>query len=472
MNLSKLIDTQSSWLRREMIIVNHHPQGGKAKTLASTHEYMIACVPVASEKTLIGRLKNGDTEFRPFKRSGTAESNFRYARPNSFYAVLVEPESNEVVGLEKPPVDSYPTRPTESGLARIYPIGRQGDERVWRRSYQSCKSLLEDGKLICSDGGTIYQKIEPGERKSALFSNWVDPRYNAGTFGANLLGDIIGKANPFSYPKSIHTVEDAIFAADLGADACVLDYFAGSGTTGHAVIALNREDGGKRKYVLVEIGQHFDTVMLPRLKKVAYAPDWKNGRPVSRGKGISQLVRYIRLESYEDTLDGLVIKLPPDGLLAESSSSLAEDYRLRYALSEETADSPCLLGGTFRNPFAYKLSVVRDGARRETPVDLPETFNLLLGLRVESRRRLSDVLAIVGKDPRSRCCLVLWRNLDVVDSKMLNQWFAANRASLPDAIDLIYANGDHTLNSVRSKDEIWRAAVIEPLLRELMFEAE
>jgi hypothetical protein len=72
-------------LRREMIIVNHHPQGGKGKTLASTHEYMLACVARGSDRTLRGRLSMEGIEHRPFKRSGTAESNFRRARPNSCY---------------------------------------------------------------------------------------------------------------------------------------------------------------------------------------------------------------------------------------------------------------------------------------------------------------------------------------------------------------------------------------------------
>ena len=53
-----------------------------------------------------------------------------------------------------------------------------------------------------------------------------------------------------------------------------LDCFGGSGTTGHAVISLNRENGGARRYVLIEMGAHFHTLLLPRLKKVIYSPDW------------------------------------------------------------------------------------------------------------------------------------------------------------------------------------------------------
>ena len=223
---------------------------------------------------------------------------------------------------------------------------------------------------------------------------------------------------------------------------------------------------------MVEIGDHFYTVLLPRLKKIVYSPDWKGGNPVSRDKGVSQLIRYVRLESYEDTLDGLVMTPPEGDFLVENDPALVEDYRLRYSLDAETVGSPCLLGRDFRDPFAYTLSVVRDGVRRETPVDLPETFNLLLGLRVESRHRLDGVLAIAGKDPQGQSCIILWRNLDEIDNEALNRWFQSNRDRLPDAIDFIYANGDHMLNAVRHKDEIWKATTTEPLFRELMFEVD
>ncbi|MDZ7665090.1 MAG: DNA methyltransferase [Desulfotignum sp.] len=78
-----------------------------------------------------------------------------------------------------------------------------------------------------------------------------------------MLKDIIGSSNHFSYPKSIHTVGDALFSAGLYDRSIILDYFAGSGTTGHAVINLNREDNGHRKFILAEMGDYFDTVLLP-----------------------------------------------------------------------------------------------------------------------------------------------------------------------------------------------------------------
>ena len=461
-NLAKLLDTEHPSLRREMIIVNHHPQGGKSTVLANTHEYMLVCIPTSSDRTLVGRATNSEVELRPFRRSGTAESNFRYARPNSFYAILVHPESSKVMGSEPPPnKNEYPTEPTEEGLIRIYPVSSQGEERVWRRSYESGSALISNQQLRCSNKNTIYQAIQPYERTPALFSNWTDTRYNAGTFGANLLRDIIGEQNTFPYPKSIHTVEDAIFAVGLKNSTLVLDYFAGSGTTGHAVINLNREDGGDRKYVLVEIGHHFEDVLLPRMKKVIYAEKWKDGKPEDRN-GVSQLLRYIRLESYEDALDSLTLNTRDD--IFDN-----EDYQLRYALGDETKENASLLGKDFIDPHDYTLSVVRDGVRRDMPVDLAETFNFLLGLRLTARRKIDDVLTIQGTNSKGENCLILWRNLQKMNASELDKWFTKHCAKFSDDLNLIYVNGDHTLNALRKSGDQWEAVTTEPVFRELMF---
>ena len=398
-DVCELIDKHFPFLRREMIIVNHHPQGGKATTLASTHEYMITCVGGNSSHTLVGRGSgegDGAVERRPFKRSGTAESNFRYGRPNSFYAILINPTTNEVVGAETPPSigeDRYPVGNTKEGYIRVYPLGTNGEERVWRRAYESCLPLIESKKLESSKNKTIYQLIEPGERTSALFSNWINPRYNAGTFGANLLGDIIGRHNPFPYPKSIHTVGDAIFSTGLGDDSYCMDFFAGSGTTGHAVINLNREDGGERKFILVEMGQYFDTVLLPRIKKVTFSPEWKDGKPqrevtVEEAERSPRIVKYLRLESYEDALDSIrfgqdygQLPLPDAG----------DEYLLKYMLGWETRESETLLNpALLTRPFTYKLRVHVNREQQERKVDLPETFNYLLGLNVRKRETYDD----------------------------------------------------------------------------------
>lgn len=317
-----------------------------------------------------------------------------------------------------------------------------------------------------------YFKSEREEEGQCATNWWTHDQFGHNAGASKDLNDILGTKNAFNNPKPTELVRGVLQISGRSSPKVSLDFFAGSGTTGHAVINLNREDGGERKYILVEMGDHFDTVMLPRLKKVAYAPNWKNGKPASRDKGVSQIIKYVRLESYEDTLDGLVMTTPDDDLLADNDPALLEDYRLRYALGAETANSPALLGEQFTDPSAYTLSVVRDGTRREISADLPETFNYLLGLRVEFRREFDGVLVIAGKDSQGKYCLILWRNLEAMDNSALNDWFAVNRAKFPDEFDLVYTNGDQTLNAMRQQGEYWTAETIEPLFRELMFEAD
>ena len=355
----------------------------------------------------------------------------------------------------------------------VLPDNEDGVQKRWRWEWKTVMKSLADLSIRKDRSGQdyIYFKRRPHTEGVVSISCWFDAKYSSVEHGTALLKDIFG-TSVFSYPKSIHAVMDSIHVAGANRQgACVLDYFAGSGTTGHAVINLNRNDGGYRNYVLVEMGHHFDTVLLPRMKKVVHSPDWKDGRPVSRN-GITQLFKYVRLESYEDTMDSLEVNplsREQKDLLAENPA-LAEDYRLRYALGMETSGSASLLGKEFTGPHAYTLSVVRDGVRREVRADLPETFNYLIGLRVRSRRRVDGVLTITGKDDRGRNCLILWRDLDEMDYLALDTWFKRNRALFTDSLDVIYANGEQTLNALKQPEETWIAQSIESTFRERMFE--
>ena len=339
------------------------------------------------------------------------------------------------------------------------PVPKKG----WRNTPEKMQELLDEDLIVFGPDETTQP-----ERKYILEENMYENVASVFDFGGSAdaesqaIGIFFETMKPLMLAKYVSNFSDS---------GTVLDYFAGSGTTGHAVVNLNREDGGNRKFILVEMGQYFDTVLLQRMKKVVYSSDWKDGKPVSR-KGVSHFFKYVRLESYEDTLDSLEVTTPDSAQqdLLVGNPALAEDYRLRYVLGEETAGSACLLGKDFTDPFAYTLSVVRDGTRREVPVDLPETFNYLLGLRLESRRLVDGVLAITGTDAEGKHCLILWRNLNEIDNAALETWFTNHRAEFAEAPDLIYTNGDHTLNAIKQKHETWTTKTIEPVFREMMFE--
>ena len=233
-----------------------------------------------------------------------------------------------------------------------------------------------------------------------------------------------------------------------------LDYFAGSGTTGHAVIALNRQDKGCRKYILVEQGDYFDTVLKPRIQKVVYSADWKDGKATAPHTGISHAFKVLKIESYEDALNNLELRRTRQQLdLLESLPQTAqEDYLLRYMLNIESRGS-LLSIEQFGKPFAFKLKVAVDsaGAYEERPIDLVETFNYLIGLRVKHIDMQIDkgFALITGLLPSGDKALVLWRDVEQVDYEALNRLcdkLAINPADSEYAV--IYINGDHNIPAV------------------------
>jgi adenine-specific DNA-methyltransferase len=259
-------------------------------------------------------------------------------------------------------------------------------------------------------------------------------------------------------------------------DGAVLDYFAGSGTTGHAVINLNREDDGQRKYILVEMGEYFDTVLKPRLQKVIYSKDWKDGKPVSR-EGSSHLFKYSRLESYEDTLNNLELKRTPEqATLLEQHDTLREEYSLRYMLDVESRESASLLNlESFADPFSYQLNIASGGVgeTRVQPIDLVETFNYLLGLRVQHIETIRDFCVVQGRLAGGEKTLVIWRNLHEKSSADLDAFFQKQGYNTRDMeFDFIYVNGDNTLENLRAADQTWKVRLIEEEFQRLMFEVQ
>ena len=165
------------------------------------------------------------------------------------------------------------------------------------------------GEIQFTDiGGRWKVEIkDPEKRGTRPHSVASEKSFNATVYGTKLLQDMFGEPRVFSYPKALGTVRRALenTVAD-DEEAIVCDYFAGSGTTGHAIIDMNR-DGGNRKYVLVEMAEYVDDVTIPRLKKAAYSSAWKKGRPVEND-AVPHTIKVVRLESYEDSLENVALR--------------------------------------------------------------------------------------------------------------------------------------------------------------------
>ena len=286
--------------------------------------------------------------------------------------------------------------------------------------------------------------------------------------GSNELEKILGVVSPFSFPKPTKLL-GFFNKLIMGKADLILDYFAGSGSTAHAVINLNREDDGKRKYILVEQAEYFNTVLKPRVQKVIYSKEWKYGKPQADGDGnfhgVPQIVKVLKLESYEDTLNNLQLnrtknpKLFEDGkpTSAALNKTVVQDYLLHYMLDMESRDS-LLSSDDFRKPFDYRLNIASDSAGAYTPqvIDLVETFNYLLGLRVgsmEDRRYDKGYVFVEGHLDGGRV-LLLWRDCERWDYDDL-QSMLEKRAINPQDSEYvaIYINGDHTLPTVWQEND-------------------
>ena len=479
-NLARLLDCTFPNLERSTIVVNHHPQGAGGR-LSRTHEYYMI-LSDADGPPLRGEPKKETDEDRTFMRSGTGDNNWRAPREGglgrwkSFYALLYDRATDKIVGAEDPPAlgAKYPTEPTPEGFERIYPINSRGEERVWRASIETGRSKAQAGELIRSERGSVYQQLDHTGKRETLFSNWTEPMFNAGMQGSNILSDL-GLGGKFDYPKSLYTNTTGLWAQTFGDEkAIVLDYFGGSGTTAHAVIYMNRSDSGQRKYLLAEMGDHAEKVIFPRLKKVVYSTDWEEGKPQNRDSGISHAFKIVRLESYEDTLNNLRLNRAPEQetALTNSSQTVRDQYLLGYFLDVESAGSRSLLDlAEFRDPFAYKLAIATSsaGESKETTVDLVETFNWLLGLKVKHIDTAKGFLTVTGEKRAGGRCLILWRTLSAdpkADNEALEKFLTKLAVNPTDTeFDFLYVNGPHTLNDPHNKVHI-----IEEAFQRLMFD--
>jgi len=277
-------------------------------------------------------------------------------------------------------------------------------------------------------------------------------------------GDLepLGLDFPYCHPVSLY--EELVAAAAPEDSDLILDYFTGSGTTGHAVINLNREDGGRRKFILVEMAAYFDTVLLPRLKKVTFSPEWKDGKPkrvatAEEAERGPRIIKVIRLESYEDALNNL---LPSE----ESSGQVAlqfEDYLLKYMLQWETRKSETLLNvEKISKPFDYCLHIYRDGETRVQKVDLPETFNYLIGLDVAKRQVLDNngryYLIYRGATREGKSTVVIWRETagwTEEDYKRDRDFVAKHKFT--EGADVIYVNGDSLIPGAQALEGVFKA---------------
>ena len=500
--LTQLVDTVfgvDNYLSTVTTLCN--PQGRVADNVNKISEYHVL---YAGNKESLGNLsvvkingngngngsKNGNGE-GGVRLCRTGTTSRRWERPRRFYPILYkdgalsmisEEEYGQIYDAKTRKFDDgfvaeLQSRYEQRGYQFILPVSQSGEKLVWHRQFSRVKQ--EIGSYFVRSG-VIYTPSFDEEVPKTL---WHAPQFSNPEYGSELVKHILGAKSSGNTAKSVYTV---MRFCSMNNPDVVMDFFAGSGTTAHAVINLNREDGGARKFILAEMGEYFDTVLLPRIKKVIYAPEWKDGKPKDGKAATAEemacgpgLIKYQCIESYEDALDNLddsALKDSSAALFGKNDDKAKEDYMLRYFLDVETRNSASLLDvARLGNPFAYNLNITREGVKKQTAVDLPETLNYLVGLRVKTRNTINGVLAIEGEirnaAGNTEDALVLWRNEAEMSAEQLNEWFEKRRIKTRDSqFAVIYVNGDNHLENLRRPDETWKVRLIEDEFHRLMFD--
>lgn len=305
-NLGLLLSDIFYGYEKTCVSVEHNPKGIQGDNFSYSNEFAYFLIPDDTE------IQNEIIEMQYKELMKTGKESERYTAKNCFYPIYVK--DSKIIGFGNVcKEDFHPQKKiiNNKGILEIYPIDSNGNERKWRYSRESVENVKENLKVFFTKDSIT---IKLGKTEKSFKTMWYGAKYSATEYGSKILKDILPN-NDFDYPKSIHTVKDSVYLASKE-DSTILDFFGGSGTTAHAVLELNRE-GSNRKFVLVEMGEHFYNVIIPRIKKVAFSQEWKNGE-LKNGKQVNPIsiaFRYYELESYEEALENCEYMLDKDSII-------------------------------------------------------------------------------------------------------------------------------------------------------------
>jgi adenine-specific DNA-methyltransferase len=249
-----------------LITIVHNPRGIQGKNFSYTNEFAFFVFKKGAKIIDDRRLSEDEIYWSNLRKWGG--ESLRTDAKNCFYPIIVK--NKRIIGFGDVPLDNiHPKKQTEKKEDEYYiwPIDPQGIERKWRYARQSIESVKELLNIRMSDNRI---EIEIGKPYESVRTVWQNPKYDSSVYGTQLVHSLVPNTD-FDFPKSVYNVYDCLAPIISKKKlAIVLDYFAGSGTTGHAVSLLNEEDGGNRKFILCTNNENkiAEEVCYSRLKAV------------------------------------------------------------------------------------------------------------------------------------------------------------------------------------------------------------
>lgn len=266
-----------------IVSVVHKSEGrNQEKFFGTSHEYMLfysknkqsanfakIVLNEDIQATFDREDKDGLFRLNNYLRSGGGDHNLRKNKPHFFYPIYVSSDLKNIT-IEK-----------KKGYEEILPITSTGQERTWKTTKETFLERLNSGQIIAErDQNNKIQVYEKYRESQVIKTHWIDPKYHAIHYGTKVVENILG-GKKFDFPKSLYLLIDTLKLTSTK-NSTVLDFFAGSGTTGHAVLELNKQDGGKRKFILCTNNENniAEEVTYERLKRVIKGYKNKKGEKV------------------------------------------------------------------------------------------------------------------------------------------------------------------------------------------------
>ena len=250
-----------------VVIKNNHSARSTINGFSINHEY--ALYYSKSNDVELGRMRHtkeqkqrykenddfGSFEWENFRKNGTDSD--RNDRPKQYFPIIINEKNCKL----RIPTLCWKDKEYEvldeltENEKLVFPVTQNGQEKVWKYGIERTKEIIDEIKVKKNGdfGYELYRKKYLNDEGVMPHTWWDKPEYSARDNGTRMLTNIFGPTKIFDFPKAPEAVKDSLLTANLKSGGIVLDFFSGSATTAHAVMQLNAEDGGKRKFIMVQL---------------------------------------------------------------------------------------------------------------------------------------------------------------------------------------------------------------------------